>query len=80
MCGIYGHFSSNSADMDLVEAMGLCLRHRGPDGQGAYRAQQLAFGATRLAIIDLSAPPGVIFNNEDRSVGVVFNGEIYNYR
>jgi asparagine synthase (glutamine-hydrolysing) len=79
MCGIYGHFARERANSALVEAMGACLKHRGPDGQSMYCEDRLAFGATRLAIIDLSAPPGVIFN-EDRSVAVVFNGEIYNYR
>jgi hypothetical protein len=79
MCGIYGHFSRERADIALVEAMGAHLTHRGPDGQGMYCDERLAFGATRLAIIDLSAPSGAIFN-EDRTVAVVFNGEIYNYR
>lgn len=79
MCGIYGHLSSKGADVRLVEAMGELLRHRGPDGSSIYHDYKLAFGATRLAIIDLSAPPGVIFN-EDRRVAVVFNGEIYNHR
>jgi asparagine synthase (glutamine-hydrolysing) len=79
MCGIYGHFSRERADIALVEAMGAHLTHRGPDGQGMYCDERLAFGATRLAIIDLSAPSGAIFN-EDRTVAVVFNGEIYNYQ
>jgi asparagine synthase (glutamine-hydrolysing) len=59
--------------------MGKVLRHRSPDGSSTYHDDQLAFGATRLAIIDLSAPSGVLFN-EDRRVAVVFNGEIYNHR
>lgn len=79
MCGIYGHLSSKGADIELVEKMGEALKHRGPDGSSTYQDGQLAFGATRLAIIDLSAPPGVLFN-EDHRVAVVFNGEIYNYR
>ncbi len=79
MCGIYGHLSSRSAEVGSVEAMGNALRHRGPDGSSIYHNNQLAFGATRLAIIDLSAPPGVLFS-EDHRVAVVFNGEIYNHR
>jgi asparagine synthase (glutamine-hydrolysing) len=55
------------------------LAHRGPDGYSAHQSGPLAFGAGRLAIIDLAAPPGVIFN-EDHCIAVAFNGEIYNYR
>lgn len=59
------------------------LVHRGPDGYGVHHHRasdcSLAFGAGRLAIIDLSAPAGPLFN-EDGGVGVVFNGEIYNHK
>ncbi len=79
MCGIFGQFKPEGADRALVEAMGDRLRHRGPDGSAMWAAGPLAFGATRLAIIDLSAPAGPIFN-EDGRIGVAFNGEIYNYR
>ncbi len=81
MCGIFGQFRRNgsSADLALVERMAQCLSHRGPDGYSTHQSRPLAFGAGRLAIIDLSAPPGVIFN-EDRCIAVAFNGEIYNYK
>lgn len=82
MCGIYGIYrttGSNHSDAALVERMATCLDHRGPDGYGTWGDERLHFGAGRLAIIDLSAPAGPLFN-EDRSVAVVFNGEIYNYR
>ncbi|MCC6617217.1 MAG: asparagine synthase (glutamine-hydrolyzing) [Anaerolineae bacterium] len=82
MCGIFGHYvraRGASADPALIERMAKRLVHRGPDGFGTYHAGRLAMGAGRLAIIDLSAPAGPIFN-EDRTVSVVFNGEIYNYR
>ncbi len=79
MCGIFGQFKPEGANRALVEAMGAGLRHRGPDGSAVWAAGPLAFGATRLAIIDLSAPAGPIFN-EDGRIGVAFNGEIYNYR
>ncbi|MEL6151436.1 MAG: asparagine synthetase B, partial [Chloroflexota bacterium] len=80
MCGIFGHYSLNGANPDLVERMAQRLAHRGPDGYGTYRSEDgtLAFGAGRLAIIDLDAGMMPIFN-EDRSVAVVFNGEIYNH-
>jgi asparagine synthase (glutamine-hydrolysing) len=80
VCGIYGLFSSRgAADPLLIERMARVLAHRGPDGYGVYHHGPLAFGAGRLAIIDLSAPAGPIFN-EDHSVAVVYNGEIYNHR
>jgi asparagine synthase (glutamine-hydrolysing) len=79
MCGIFGQVNLHGADPALVERMARRLAHRGPDGYGIHTDGVLSFGAGRLAIIDLSAPAGPIFN-EDGSVGVVFNGEIYNYR
>ncbi|MCS7071009.1 MAG: asparagine synthase (glutamine-hydrolyzing), partial [Anaerolinea sp.] len=79
MCGIFGQYMLAGADRALVEGMGALLRHRGPDGFGIHVDGPIAFGATRLAIIDLGAPAGVIFN-EDGSAGVAFNGEIYNHR
>lgn len=79
MCGIFGHINPRGSDRALVERMARRLAHRGPDGYGIHAEGMLAFGAGRLAIIDLSAPAGPIFN-EDGSVGVAFNGEIYNYR
>lgn len=80
MCGIFGHYTpGRQADAELVQRMAACLAHRGPDGYGIHNGGALAFGAGRLAIIDLSAPAGPLFN-EDGQIGVVFNGEIYNYR
>jgi asparagine synthase (glutamine-hydrolysing) len=79
MCGIYGHYHPLGADPALIERMALRLAHRGPDGAGAYHCGSLAFGAGRLAIIDLAAGVQPIFS-EDRRAAVVFNGEIYNYK
>ena len=78
MCGIYGQFDPRGADPALIERMAICLAHRGPDGYGTFQDGALAFGAGRLAIIDLEAGVQPLFN-EDRTVAVVFNGEIYNY-
>lgn len=80
MCGIFGQFSLRGADPALIERMARALAHRGPDGYSLHvdDGGQFAFGAGRLAIIDLTAPPGVIFS-EDRRVSVAFNGEIYNH-
>ncbi|HEX3050849.1 MAG TPA: asparagine synthase (glutamine-hydrolyzing) [Aggregatilineaceae bacterium] len=80
MCGIYGHYSRcGTGDRLLVEQMANVLAHRGPDGYGTYHKGPLAFGAGRLAIIDLNAGVQPIFS-EDRRIAVVYNGEIYNYR
>jgi asparagine synthase (glutamine-hydrolysing) len=80
MCGIFGHFCPHDTpNPALVEAMARRLAHRGPDGYALYADETLAFGAGRLAIIDLSAPVGPL-PNEDGRVRVAFNGEIYNHR
>lgn len=79
MCGIYGQYNPAGADPVLIERMARRLAHRGPDGYGTYHRGALAFGAGRLAIIDLAAGVQPIFS-EDRSIAVVFNGEIYNYK
>jgi asparagine synthase (glutamine-hydrolysing) len=82
MCGIFGQYRiDGNSNHDLVRQMAATLAHRGPDGDGTYQSADgvLAFGAGRLAIIDLDAPAGPLFN-EDDAVGVAFNGEIYNYR
>ena len=81
MCGIFGYFNllGKPVNPNLLEQMARRLAHRGPDGYGVYHTRQMAFGAGRLAIIDLSAPAGPIWS-EDQRVGVVFNGEIYNYK
>lgn len=81
MCGIFGQYNRRGAHMPLIEAMAQQQAHRGPDGYGTYQSANghLAFGAGRLAIIDLAAGVMPIFN-EDKRVAVVYNGEIYNYR
>lgn len=79
MCGIFGQYALAGADPDLVLRMGRILAHRGPDGMGTHTDGRIAFGAGRLAIIDLPAPAGILFN-EDGRIGVAFNGEIYNHQ
>ncbi len=63
----------------LVDAMVATLRHRGPDGEGSYFGPGIAFGHTRLAIIDLSAASDQPFIDEEAGLALSFNGEIYNY-
>ena len=81
MCGIAGIFVETHADAPSLEAlqhMIAMLRHRGPDGYGLYRDERMGLGHTRLSIIDLvgGAQP---MANEDESMWVTLNGEIFNY-
>ena len=81
MCGIFGQYAAHGADLALIERMADALTHRGPDGHGSFAdpSDKFAFGAGRLAIIDLKAPPGILLS-EDKNIAVAFNGEIYNYK
>jgi asparagine synthase (glutamine-hydrolysing) len=82
MCGIAGIVSPGRPATSLtasVERMCAALRHRGPDGTGTYVADGVALGQTRLAIIDLSERGRQPMTNEDGSLHLVVNGEIYNY-
>ena len=63
----------------MVDAMCAALEHRGPDSRGVHVGSGVGLGIQRLRIIDLATGDQPIFN-EDRSVAVVLNGEIYNYR
>src|SRR5207245_1035685 len=63
----------------LVDRMCDVIRHRGPDDEGVWVEQGVALGMRRLSIIDLSTGHQPI-HNEDRTVWIVFNGEIYNFR
>jgi asparagine synthase (glutamine-hydrolysing) len=80
MCGIAGFFLHNrSAPAGLVKAMCDAIRHRGPDDEGFHVDGGCAIGMRRLSIIDLNTGHQPIAN-EDHSVWIVFNGEIYSYR
>ena len=81
MCGICGKLNYDRANQvapGLVQRMMDVMIHRGPDGQGKYLAGPVGLGHLRLAIIDLNtgAQP---MANEDQTVWIVFNGEIYNF-
>src|SRR5215475_1439739 len=81
MCGICGIVNFNvtePVDPRLVERMTNAQAHRGPDDSGCFVEGNAGLGHRRLSIIDLSGGKQPIFN-EDGSVVVVFNGEIYNY-
>jgi asparagine synthase (glutamine-hydrolysing) len=82
MCGIAGvlGISSTAVQPTALElrAMVGTLHHRGPDGQGIYCENQIGLAHARLSIIDLAGGEQPI-HNEDRSVWVVFNGEVFNF-
>jgi asparagine synthase (glutamine-hydrolysing) len=80
VCGITGIVAANGPpDEDAVSRMNAALRHRGPDAEGVWRSGRAVLGHRRLSIIDLSPEGNQPFVNEDGSVGVVVNGEIYNF-
>lgn len=80
MCGINGIVDFGGAvDPAPIAAMNHILRHRGPDGFGSWTDRQVAFGFQRLAIVDV-AHGDQPASNEDGTVRVVFNGEIYNHK
>jgi asparagine synthase (glutamine-hydrolysing) len=80
MCGIAGYFLFNEpARFDVVKSMCDQIRHRGPDDEGFHVEGPCAIGMRRLSIIDLSSGHQPI-SNEDGSIWVVFNGELYNYK
>ena len=81
MCGICGKLNYDArihVDPSLVERMMGALSHRGPDGKGKYVSGPVGLGHTRLSIIDLNTG-GQPIANEDNTVWVVYNGEIYNF-
>ena len=82
MCGIAGILwrdTSRPVDRDLLEAMGQAISHRGPDADGFLIEPGVGLVHRRLSIIDLEGGDQPI-GNEDGSIQVVFNGEIYNYQ
>ena len=80
MCGLTGLFRPHLApvDADALRAMNDAIAYRGPDGDGFHIEPGIGFGHRRLAIIDVGGGHQPMWN-EDGSVCIVFNGEIYNY-
>jgi asparagine synthase (glutamine-hydrolysing) len=82
MCGICGQLVSDTAagvDGNLLRRLNATLRHRGPDSEGYYVKGPVGLAISRLAVIDVAGGQQPI-SNEDGSIVVVFNGEIYNFR
>lgn len=75
MCGIFGF--TGKEDKQLLKKMAVCLKHRGPDGEGFYTSNRISLGHCRLAIVDLVTGDQPFFN-EDSSVVLIANAEIYN--
>jgi asparagine synthase (glutamine-hydrolysing) len=82
MCGICGKLEFDRearVSPGLVKRMADAIIHRGPDDEGFYVRGQVGLGFRRLSIIDLSGGHQPL-SNEDESIWIIFNGEIYNYR
>ena len=80
MCGICGFCipDNKAVDLSILQKMTSALQHRGPDDEGYYNNAGIALGHRRLSIIDLDTGKQPI-HNEDKTVYVIFNGEIYNF-
>lgn len=79
MCGICGWIDPRGVSQEQIQAMADVLNHRGPDDEGLYVDGIVGLGHRRLAIIDLNDGHQPMCN-EDGTLWIVFNGEIYNYR
>lgn len=82
MCGIYGIVNVNPnvvVDISILRNMSNLLKHRGPDNTGFFFQENVGLGSNRLNIIDLKHGNQPIYN-EDKSLCLVYNGEIYNFK
>lgn len=80
MCGIVGFTNPVSDPDNVLDRMMDRIKHRGPDAGGKYIDKDIALGHRRLSIIDVSSTGDQPIFNEDGSLVIIFNGEIYNYR
>lgn len=82
MCGICGKLilKDNVPEPDSPRAMCKTIVHRGPDDEGIYTAPHIGLGHQRLSMIDLSPGACPPLANEDRTVWLVFNDEVYNFQ
>lgn len=78
MCGICGFMSRGIVERSTIERMNTNMLHRGPNGDGFYFEQHIGLAMRRLSIIDLDGGWQPIYN-EDKSLILFMNGEIYNY-
>ena len=78
ICGIYNFDRRNPVDHDALEAMNLRIVHRGPDDEGFHVSANLGLAMRRLSIVDLQTGQQPVAN-EDETIWLVYNGEIYNH-
>jgi asparagine synthase (glutamine-hydrolysing) len=79
MCGIFGYYAVEGVSPETLARMGGVLTHRGPDDLGIHVDRTIGLGNRRLSIIDIEGGHQPLCN-EDGTIWIVFNGEIYNYR
>lgn len=81
MCGIVGFIDNKKSKekKEIIKKMADKIKHRGPDDEGYYTDEFIALGHRRLSIIDLTKSGAQPIYNEDKSLFIIFNGEIYNY-
>jgi len=80
ICGVLGLDGVYSVDEEVLRQMSNAQRHRGPDDEGYLCATGVGFGFRRLAILDLTPAGHQPMSNEDGTVWLIFNGEIYNFQ
>ncbi|PIN80023.1 asparagine synthase (glutamine-hydrolyzing) [Candidatus Woesearchaeota archaeon CG10_big_fil_rev_8_21_14_0_10_30_7] len=81
MCGISGIWEfKNSVDKNILQKMNKIQQHRGPDDSGTMLTNRVGLGHQRLSIIDLSPKGKQPMSNENNSIWITFNGEIYNFQ
>ena len=79
MCGIVGFVNNKDNKEKIIKDMSKKIEHRGPDGEGVYIDENCALAHRRLAIIDLNTGTQPIYN-EDKSIVIIYNGEVYNFK
>ncbi|MCK4648619.1 asparagine synthase (glutamine-hydrolyzing) [bacterium] len=79
ICGVYNFGNKDPVNQDLIKRMTEALKHRGPNDEGFYIRNNMGMGVRRLRVIDLETGHQPI-HNEDKTIWIVFNGEIYNFR
>ena len=80
MCGFAGFYGQEKEKEEILQNMLRTIVHRGPDSEGKYLDEDIALGFRRLSIVDLSEHGNQPMFNEDKSLVLVFNGEIYNFK
>ena len=79
MCGFVGYIDKKVHDKNVIKEMSKMIVHRGPDDENYYCDDDISLAFRRLSIIDLKNGRQPMFN-EDESIVITFNGEIYNYQ